>query len=142
MSSMKRYLRKGNEGVHVTYRPFGNTDSLVARDFTLEADEKRVLFSMDFSASERTRNKDTNLYMDVQALIEKVADVQQFQLSIEKWLDPLASALKKYRNASHELEIRFKDSPSHTYQYDLIADKHSLWFNVLDDGEQNPLGLH
>jgi hypothetical protein len=133
---MKLSLRKGNEGVYVTYRPFGNTDSLVVRDFTLDADENRVLFSMDFSASERTRNKDTNLYMDVQALIEKVADVKQFQLSIEKWLDPLAAALKRHRNASRELEIRFKDAPSRTYQYELEADRHILRFNVRSDGLQ------
>ena len=142
MSSMKQHLRKGNQGVYVSYQPYGNTDSLVARDFTLEADEKRVLFSMDFSASERTRNKDTSLYSDVKALIENQSKVKQFQISIEKWLDPLASALKEYRNASWELEIRFKDSPSHIYLFDLKADKHCLWFDVLEDGKLNSIGVH
>jgi hypothetical protein len=111
----------------------------MACDFTLEANEKRVLFSMDFSASERTRNKDSNLYIDVQSLIENFADVQQFELSREKWLDPLAAALKQHRNASWELEIRFKDSPSRSYRYAPQADEHSVRFIVRDDGQNRPL---
>jgi hypothetical protein len=130
---MQQSLRRGNIGVHVTYRRFGNTDSLWACDFTLEADEKRVLFSMDFSASERTRNKESNLYIDVQSLIENSADVHQFELPREKWLDPLAAALKQHRNASRELEIRFKDSPSRTYRYALDVDDHRICFVVLSE---------
>jgi hypothetical protein len=142
MGAMKQHLRKGNQCVYVSYHPYGNTDSLVARDFTLDADEKRVLFSMDFSASERIRNKDANLYIDAKALIENASKLKQFQISIEKWLNPLASALKEYRNASRELEIRFKDSPSHIYLFDLKADKHCLWFDVLEDAKLNSIGVH
>jgi hypothetical protein len=111
----------------------------MARDLTLEADEKRVLFSMDFSASERTRNRDSNLYIDVQSLIENYADVQQFELSREKWLDPLAAALKGHRKATWELQIRFKDSPSRTYRFAPQADEHSVRFMVRDDGQNRPL---
>lgn len=131
---MKVSLRKGNQGVYVTYRRFGDTDGLVACDFTLKADEKRVLLSMDFSASERTRHKDSNLYLDVQKLLEQVNDVGRFELSIEKWLDPLAAALQKYRQAIREVEIRFKNAPSRLYRYKLEADRDRLLFNVLDDG--------
>ncbi len=92
---------------------------------------------MDFSASERTRNKDGNLYMDAKALIENVSNVTQIQITIEKWLDPLKSALKKYQNASRELEMRFKDFPSRTYRYDLRADEHCLWFDLLNHGKQS-----
>lgn len=133
---MKVSLRKGNEGVYVTYRPFGDTDGLIARDFTLEADEKRVLLSIDFSACERTRHKDSNLYLDVQRLIEHVSDVLRIELSIEKWLDPLAAALKEHKHAVRELEIRFKDAPSRVYRYDLQADKHRLLFEIADGGTQ------
>jgi hypothetical protein len=134
---MKRHLRKGNQGVYVSYHPHGNTDSLVACDFTLEADEERVLFSMDFSASERTRNKDSHLYMDAKALIENASNVKQIQITIEKWLEPLKSALKEFQNASRELEIRFKNSPSRTYRYDLRADEYCLWFDLLSNGKQS-----
>jgi hypothetical protein len=56
--------------------------------------------------------------------------------SIEKWLDPLKAALKEHRNALRELEIRFKDPPSRTYQYQLEADEHVLRFNVCTNGQQ------
>jgi hypothetical protein len=127
---MIRTLRKENQGVYVSYRPFGNTDNLIACNFTLEATEKSVMFSMDFSASERTRNKGTNLYLDAKVLIEKQSDVKQIQISIEKWLDPLAAALRENRGALRLLEMRFKDSPSRTFQFDLEADQFNLWFNV------------
>jgi len=133
---MIRTLRKGNQGVYVSYLPFGSTDNLIACNFTLEAGEKSVVFSMDFSASERTRNKDTNLYLDAKALIEKQSDVKQIQISIEKWLDPLAVALRENRRALRLLEMRFKDSPSRTYQFDLEADKFNLWFNVTLNGAE------
>lgn len=134
ISGMKVSLRKGNQGVYVTYRRFGETDDLVACDFTLEADEKRVLFSMDFSASERTRHKDSNLYLDVQKLIEQMNDVERFELSIEKWLNPLAAALQKRRQAVRELEIRFKNAPRKLYRYDLETDKYRLLFNIRNNG--------
>lgn len=130
---MKFSLRKGSDGVYVTYRRFGDTDSLMARDFALEADETRVLFSMDFSASERTGHKDSNLFLDVQKLIEQASDVASFEIQIEKWLDPFAAALKKHRGAVRELEIRFKDTPSRLYRYYLEADQFRLVFKVVND---------
>jgi hypothetical protein len=101
----------------------------------LEDDQKRVLFSMDLSANERMRSKESNMYLDVNKLIERAGEVQSFQLPRETWLYPLATALKKRREASWELEIRFKDSRSHTYKFDLEATEHDLHFRVASGGK-------
>jgi len=124
-------LRKANTHVDVTYRDGGPTDSLIARNFTLDSNEERVLLSMDLSVNERTRSKDSNIYLDVKKLIERASEVESFQLSIEKWLDPLKSALQKYRDASREVEIRFKDSSSHRYRYKIDVDEYNLTLFIL-----------
>lgn len=131
-----RSLRKADTHVDVTYQNGGTTDSLIARNFTLDANEKRVLLSMDLSANERTRSKGSNIYLDVNKLIERAAEVESFQVPKEKWLDPLKLALQKHRGASREVEIRFKDSPSHKYQYDLRSNDFDLEFIVSYNGRQ------
>jgi hypothetical protein len=132
---MMRSLRKNTEQIHVTYRS-SDTDTLIARNFTLEAIQEHVRLSMDLSANERTRSRYSNTYLDVKKLIERAGEVESFQLSKEKWLNPLAAALKKHRDASWELEIQFKDSPSHTYKYELEVREHSLHFQVKPNGKQ------
>lgn len=132
---MKHSLRKGNTGVHVTYRNGGYSNNLIASDFTLEADEKRVFLSMDFSASEATRNKSSNTYNDVQELIDQAPKVEFFQIANEKWIAPLISALNTYPDASRELAIRFKSSAGHTYRYALRVDSSNLEFAVRDNGD-------
>ena len=131
---MTRSLRRGNERIDVTYRG-GDTDSLIARHFVMETNEHYVRFSMDLSPNERTRSKDSNINLDVKKLIERAAEVESFQLSKDKWLNPLGSALRKNREASWELVITFKDSPSHTYKFDLEATGHDLYFQVASTGK-------
>ena len=92
---------------------------------------------MDLSANERTRIKDGNTYLDVKKLIERAAEVKSLQLPREKWLNPLAAALKKHREASWELELRFKDSQSHTYKYELESREYSLHFILTSTGNRS-----
>jgi hypothetical protein len=82
-------------------------------------------------ASERTRSKEGNTYLDVQELISHVGEVSFVQLSVEKWLDPFIAALKAYPEASRHLEIRFKNSTSHTYLYKLRTDDFNMEYIIL-----------
>ncbi|MDT8068496.1 MAG: hypothetical protein ROO76_10070 [Terriglobia bacterium] len=131
---MKQSLRKGNENVHITYGNNDYTNNLIACNFTLEADESRIVLSMDFSASERTRSKASNTYLDVQELIAEKAQIKFFQISTEKWLGPLLATLDKFPNASLDLETRFMKSPSRTYRCELRTDASNLTFEVLKEG--------
>jgi hypothetical protein len=128
---MKRSLRKGNDGVHISYRNNNYTNNLIACDFTLEANESRIVLSMDFSASERLRSKESNTYLDVQELIAGKSAVKVLQLSAEKWLQPLLEALKRFPAASLQVETRFKTSPSRSYSCELVSDPGNLTFTVL-----------
>jgi hypothetical protein len=68
-------------------------DILKADNFTLEADDGRVLFSMDFSRNKNPRAKDSNSYHDVQELLEKSLKLHFFQIHLEPWLVDLVSAV-------------------------------------------------
>ena len=87
-----------------------------ASDFTLEADDERILLSVDLSPNQRVRNKDSNCYHDITELVEKLDRVEYFEFYPEEWLTPLAESVGKHPDASQELEIRFKSERSRTYK--------------------------
>ena len=126
---MIKSLRKADTLVHVEYLD-GGYSSLHARDFTLEADAQRILFSFDFSPNERVRNKDSNCYHDVMELIEKSSHVKSFELPEETWLSPLCESMKRCPHASWELEVRFKSGATRKYHYSLDIAADNLIFVV------------
>ena len=46
---MKRTIRKGSSGVHVTYKNGGFSNNLRGESFTLEDDGDRIVLSIDLS---------------------------------------------------------------------------------------------
>jgi hypothetical protein len=127
---MKRSLRKGYDHVHVTYRDGGYSNNLNADTFTLEADDDRVLFSMDFSRNKNPRAKDSNSYHDVQELLEKSLRVHFFQIHLEPWLADLVSAVRYHPNAKWEIKWKFREGEIFTQSYALEATEHDLFFYI------------
>src|ERR1700683_5448254 len=105
---MTRSLRKGHGFVDAEYEN-GGYSTLHARDFIVRASEDGVVFSFDLSHNQRIKNKSANAYLDVQELIEKSSSLRSLELGREKWLDPLAQALKQHHTAPTLIEARFKD---------------------------------
>jgi hypothetical protein len=127
---MKRSLRKGYEHVHVTYRDGGYSNNLNADDFSVEADDDRVLFSMDFSRNKNPRAKESNSYYDVEELLEKSSEVKFFQISLAPWLVELVSELRSHPNAKRKVQWTFKGGESFTHTYALEATEHDLFFYI------------
>jgi len=109
-----RYIRKGDELINVNFTD-GGYSTLHARGFTLETSSDRIALSIDLSPNQRVRKKDSNCVLDVRELIENPGRVENFELSDDKWLSPLARAVVQNREASQEIELRFKAEPSHTF---------------------------
>lgn len=130
-------LRKGDVLVYVTYQSGRSTGKLYASYFTYDANEKRVLLSMDFSTNERSRSKDGGLYRDAKKLIAQASDVKSVQVPIEKWFGEFALKLEEFPGALRELELRFKDAPSRTYRCNLRMDEHRAVFTV-SGGDESP----
>jgi hypothetical protein len=123
-------LRKGDELVYITYLDDRLGSRLYASDFRLDADDKRVLLSMDFSKNERSRSKDGTLYRAAKELIAQVSDIKSVQIPINKWFGIFESQLEEFPGALRELELRFKDAPSRIYRYDLRTEEFSAVFTV------------
>lgn len=132
---MKHVLRKGNVHVHLTYLDGDYSNNLHASDFTVEADEKRVLFSMDFSTNQRTRSKGGNSYLDVLTLMEKHGRVRFFQIHKEKWLKDLASALANNSGAERLIEMKFLGGVSYFHRFQVTAkpNQHNVTFEFVHD---------
>ena len=78
--NVKVSLRKGNVRIPITYVDGGFSNILHASDFSVEADEKRVVFSMDFSTNQRTRSKESHSRYDVLELMRKHDKVKFLQI--------------------------------------------------------------
>ena len=123
-------LRKGHASVHVGYLG-GWTDTLHAKEFTLQANEERLVLSVDLSPNERVRNKDSNCYHDICRLLEDLMAVKYFEFWPEPWLRPLAQAVMEYPDAAHQIEVRFKDGSTHRYVGELTKESgRNVIFNV------------
>jgi len=71
-------------------------DRLHAKEFTLRADDERIVISFDLSTNQRVANKSANRYIDVQRLIEDSDEVELFELGKEAWLvRPLSAGKAK-----------------------------------------------
>lgn len=135
---MIRSIRKATEFVYVAYGR--DYDTLHAKEFTLQADEHRIVFSFDLSTNQREKNKSANRYIDVQRLLEHSDEVTLFEVHRppkekqtlqQDWLAiPLRYALKEYPNAATYVEARFLDGQTRDYKCSIGADEHRVIFNA------------
>ena len=128
---MKRIIRKTSSHVHVTYKNGGFTNNLNAENFAIEAEDARVICSMDFSGNERTRHKDSNSYLDARELQENSSNVAFFQIFEESLMREIRAAVMTHKDAAWTVEIRFKDGKSHSYPVSLEGDNSIVQMNML-----------
>lgn|SRR6185437_14890588 len=129
---MKRSVRKGPSHVHVTYKNHGYSNSLHAENFTIDANEERVLWSMDFALNGRKRNKDSNCCHDVKELEEDKANVAFFQMAEDSICSEIIRANSLYPDAVWTVEILFERG-SHRYEdVGLEGDRLMVQINVAE----------
>lgn len=127
---MSRLLWKAGETVSVLYHDGRYTDAHHAYDFTMDVSSHGVVLSMDFSKNERTKNKNANRYLDVQALLEHFLEAKQVQIANQKLLTPFLQAYAANPSAPKFLELRFENGVTHRLPCSLRVDNLSLWFAV------------
>ena len=65
---MKQSLRKTPSRLHLAYKYGDDADSLVGRNFTLDAQERLMTLSIDLTPNFHTRNKNAVNYLDAVSL--------------------------------------------------------------------------
>jgi len=102
---MKKFLRKSDTRISVYYDSGNYSHNMHGRNIAIDTGDSRNLVFIDLSKNYRSRNKESNSYLDIIEIQEDADDLTSITIHEEKLIEPIGREMESKTTNKWKIEL-------------------------------------